>query len=216
MPWTSAVRASTSIEITPPSPETSSPGASVPERGRKRLEVFFASRTVCPVGMASYDARRRSTASSWADRPVTTDRNLLPSGPERRRGPVPRSSGRCRERLQVVVAEPEGGGRDVLLEVGRVAGSGDGEHVRAEGEGPRDADLGRGGAVGCRDGADHVVRLLGGTLTGLAGDGEERDEGDVVLEARGEHVAGVGALVAGGVPVLDAGDVHDPPGRVER
>ena len=67
MPWTSAVWAAVSIEITPVSPETSSPGASVAARGRKRLEVFFASRTVCPAGTASYDAVRRATAASMSD-----------------------------------------------------------------------------------------------------------------------------------------------------
>src|SRR3954453_19009359 len=88
MPCTSAVSPSTSIEVTPPRPETSRPGAVLAVRGRKRFEVFFARRTVWPVGRASYDARRRATASSWAVDPVTTDGNLLPSRPERRGGPV--------------------------------------------------------------------------------------------------------------------------------
>src|SRR4051794_8900593 len=135
MPCTSAVRASTSIETTPPRPETSSPGASVPARGRKRLEVFLASRTVCPGGMASYDARRRATACSWAGIPVTTDRNLLPSARERRGGPLESCSGERGEGRQVTVGEPEGGGGDVLFEVVRIAGAGDGQHVRTEREG---------------------------------------------------------------------------------
>ena len=64
MPCTSAVRASASIEITPPSPDTSSPGTPVVARGRNRFEVFFARRTDCPAGIASYDARSRATAAS--------------------------------------------------------------------------------------------------------------------------------------------------------
>jgi hypothetical protein len=66
------------------------------------------------------------------------------------------------------------------------------------------------------DRADRVVRLLRGALPGAAGDGEERDEGDPVLPAGREDVAGVGALVARGVAVLDAGDPGDPPRRLER
>src|SRR5690349_24963706 len=88
MPWTSAVPAASSIEITPLRPETSSPGASVDARGRKRLEVFLARRTGRPAGMASYDAFRRATAASWAASPVSTDGNLLRGGRQRRTGPV--------------------------------------------------------------------------------------------------------------------------------
>src|SRR5215218_3945680 len=86
MPCTSAVCASSSIEITPFSPDTSRPGTPVAARGRKRFEVFLASRTVWPAGMAAYDARRRATAFSWAASPVSTEGNLLRGGLVRRNG----------------------------------------------------------------------------------------------------------------------------------
>src|SRR6478735_2776946 len=81
MPCTSAVFASTSIAITPSSPDTSRPGASVAARGRKRFVVFFASRTGAPAGIAVYDDRSRPTATSCADQPrKLTQQNLLLSG----------------------------------------------------------------------------------------------------------------------------------------
>src|SRR6478752_8151545 len=82
MPCTSAVRAVASTSITPVRPETSSPGAVVSARGRKRLDVFLASRTGALGGIAAYDARRRSTAAAWSAQapPVLTPDNLLPFG----------------------------------------------------------------------------------------------------------------------------------------
>src|SRR3954452_4478660 len=78
MPCTSAVRASTSIAITPSRAETSSPGVCVASRGRNRFEVLFASRTGAPAGIAAYDAPNRPTASSCAGQPRRlTSRNLL-------------------------------------------------------------------------------------------------------------------------------------------
>src|SRR3954449_4389262 len=120
MPWTSAVCAASSIEITPLSPDTSSPGVSVAERGRKRLEVFFARRTGWPAGIASYDALRRATAVSWAASPVSTDRNLLRGQPS--------------QRSEVLVAQAQGGGRGVLFQMPEVAGARDGQDVRSERE----------------------------------------------------------------------------------
>src|SRR6478609_1420415 len=78
MPCTSAVLAATSMAMTLSSPDTSSPGAVVAARGRKRLVVRFASRTGAPVGMAAYDDRSRSSATSCAGQPrKLTDENLL-------------------------------------------------------------------------------------------------------------------------------------------
>ena len=54
MPCTSAVRATGSTSITPSKAWTSSPGAAGFGRGRNRLDVFFASRTGSPGGMAAY------------------------------------------------------------------------------------------------------------------------------------------------------------------
>src|SRR3546814_15316032 len=64
--------------MTRSSPQTSSPPApprpDAPARGRKRFEVFFASRTGAPRGIAASEARRRSTALRWraheSSRPV--------------------------------------------------------------------------------------------------------------------------------------------------
>ena len=65
MPCTSAVFATGSTSMTPSRPLTSSPGVPFLARGRNRLDVFFASRTGAPAGIASYDARSRTTAASW-------------------------------------------------------------------------------------------------------------------------------------------------------
>src|SRR6478672_11254361 len=109
MPCTSAVRAVASTSITPVRPETSSPGAVVAARGRKRLDVFLASRTGALRGMAAYDARRRSTAAAcWSQAPpVVTPDNLLPLGVGSvSRGP---SGGEClRQRALRVTRQPTG------------------------------------------------------------------------------------------------------------
>src|SRR5665811_1377121 len=63
MPCTSAVRATGSTSSTPSRPETSSPGAVVAARGRKRFEVRFARRTGAPGGSAAYDDARAATAA---------------------------------------------------------------------------------------------------------------------------------------------------------
>ena len=73
-----------------------------------------------------------------------------------------------RERGQVVLGEPQSGGRDVLLEVADVARAGDREHVLAERQGPGDAHLGRGRVVRVRDGPDGVVPLLARCPPGTA------------------------------------------------
>ena len=67
IPCTSAVRATGSTLITPPSPETSSPALATASRGRNRLDVRFARRTGASSGTAAYDSWRRRTASlCWA------------------------------------------------------------------------------------------------------------------------------------------------------
>lgn len=52
MPATSAVLFWASTAMTVVSPDTSSPGAVGSARARKRLDVFFASRTVASAGIA--------------------------------------------------------------------------------------------------------------------------------------------------------------------
>src|SRR6476661_3713495 len=84
MPCTSAVRATGSTSTTPDSPETSSPGVSVPVRARNRLEVGFASRTGAPGAMAAYDSSSRRTPAACASQPTTlvtgsTYRDRLPN-----------------------------------------------------------------------------------------------------------------------------------------
>src|SRR5690242_10469769 len=78
MPCTSAVCATGSTSMTPSRPLTSSPWVWLAARGRKRLEVFFASRTGEPAGIASYDAWSRATAASCACHEEVTRRTLLP------------------------------------------------------------------------------------------------------------------------------------------
>src|SRR5215207_811019 len=64
MPCTSAVRATSSTEITPASADASSlPAVSAPSK-RNRFEVFLASRTLVPGGSARYRATRSATAAS--------------------------------------------------------------------------------------------------------------------------------------------------------
>src|SRR5699024_12803497 len=70
MPCTSAVRACGSMAMTPPRPDTSSPGTELSLRGRKRFEVFLANRTGAPRGIAAWDRTRRSTASRCALQPA--------------------------------------------------------------------------------------------------------------------------------------------------
>src|SRR3954454_14497432 len=67
--------------MTPSRPLTSSPGVPLLARGRNRFDVFLASRTGAPAGIASYDALSRRTASSWRAQafPSLTRRRLLPS-----------------------------------------------------------------------------------------------------------------------------------------
>lgn len=88
-------------------------------------------------------------------------------------------------------------GGDVLGEVVRVAGARDGEDVRAPAQGPRQAELGRGHAVGPREVA--YRRALLGDPSGLlarARDREEGDEGDALLAARVEE-----GVLLGGEPI---------------
>src|SRR5690349_10039870 len=69
MPWTSAVLAAASMEITPSNPDTSNPADTAGVRGRNRLDVRLASRTVAPAGIARYDASSRSTPCRCACAP---------------------------------------------------------------------------------------------------------------------------------------------------
>src|SRR5437868_3072973 len=61
------------MEITPSRPDTSSPATVVWVRGRNRLEVRLASRTVAPAGIARYEASRRSTPCRWAWAPRSSE-----------------------------------------------------------------------------------------------------------------------------------------------
>ena len=109
-------------------------------RGRKRLEVFLARRTVWPAGIASYDACRRATAASWAACPVSTDgkatarRDGTENGSGSSASAEPRAGRAGRDRR---LGEPQRRRRDVLLEVADVPGARDRQHVRARARGSR-------------------------------------------------------------------------------
>jgi hypothetical protein len=84
-----------------------------------------------------------------------------------------------------------------------VAGTGDGQYVRAEVERPGEPDLGGGRAVGTGDGVD-----LG--RVSRAGDREERDVGDAQLTADAQQFV----VLCGGAEretVLYADDRRDGP-----
>ena len=67
MPSTSAVRATGSTSSTPLNADTSSPGVCAPSRTRKRFDVFLASRTGEPGGMAAYWRWSRSRAATKSE-----------------------------------------------------------------------------------------------------------------------------------------------------
>jgi hypothetical protein len=91
----------------------------------------------------------------------------------------------------------------------RVAGAGDGQHVRPLVQGPGQAYLVRGRIMGGRDGADGRVVVAGRAGLALrAGDCEEGHERDASLGAGLEEFV-VGAVDVDGVAVLDTDDGCD-------
>ena len=82
MPCTSAVRrlgVDRDHAVEPGDVETRRRGRAA--RGRNRLDVFFASRTGAPVGIAAYDARSRSTAAACSSQPPGSSREQLTPHP---------------------------------------------------------------------------------------------------------------------------------------
>ena len=98
---------------------------------------------------------------------------------------------------QFLRCETQGAGGDVLGEVVGVAGAGDGQDVRALGQAPGEADLGGGGVMGGGHGQHRFVvggrRAVG---SAVAGDGEERNEGDALVATDGEEFLGRRVVVA--------------------
>src|SRR5690606_18216611 len=114
----------------------------------------------------------------------------------------------------LVVGQLECGRRDVLLQVRRVAGARDGEHVPTAAERPGQPDLRRRRPVGLRDGRELGPPRLRLVLAGeRARDGEERHERDAELAAPVHD--GVVRAIGEPVSVLHTDDRCDRPRLVE-
>src|SRR5690606_22470063 len=95
------------------------------------------------------------------------------------------------EQVELLAAQPESTGGDVLLQVCRIAGTGDGEYMITLVQCPRQADLGRRRTVRLRHRGDlRLSRLVGGSgcRTARRGDGEERYEGHPAFAAQGHQI----------------------------